>query len=184
MRGVLFELREVTYSRGGRRVLDSIGAEIVEGATAVVGPSGSGKSTLLRLLNRLAEPERGTISYRERLLSEYDPLALRRDVALVPQLPALLDGTVEANIRYAAGLACREPELQRCLRLAGLDPDFGGRDVSSSRSASSSGRCWHGQSPSSRVSYSSTSRPRRWTESPATRSRQRLAACAMSWRSR
>jgi putative ABC transport system ATP-binding protein len=130
MARVLFELREVIYSRGGRRVLDSIGAEIADGATAVVGPSGSGKSTLLRLLNRLAEPERGTISYRERSLSEYDPLQLRRDVALVPQLPTLLDGTVESNLRYAAGLAGREPEPERCLPLAGLDPEFAGRDVS------------------------------------------------------
>jgi putative ABC transport system ATP-binding protein len=126
---VLFELRQVTYSRGGRRVLDSISAEVADGATAVVGPSGSGKSTLLRLLNRLAEPEQGAISYRERPLFEYDPLALRRDVALVPQLPALLEGTVEDNLRYAAGLAGREPEPERCLRLAGLGPDFAGRDV-------------------------------------------------------
>ncbi|HEX8689665.1 MAG TPA: ATP-binding cassette domain-containing protein, partial [Solirubrobacterales bacterium] len=95
---MLFELRQVSYSRGERCVLDSIGAEIATGATAVVGPSGSGKSTLLRLLNRLADPERGTISYRGRSLPEYDPLALRREVALVPQLPALLDGTVESNL--------------------------------------------------------------------------------------
>ena len=64
------------------------------GATAIVGPSGSGKSTLLRLLNRLADPDAGTISYRDRPLAEYDPLRLRREVSLVPQLPALLEGTV------------------------------------------------------------------------------------------
>jgi putative ABC transport system ATP-binding protein len=129
MAGMLFELRQVSYSRGGRRVLDSVSAAIAAGATAVVGPSGSGKSTLLRLLNRLAEPERGTISYRERPLTEHDPLQLRREVALVPQLPALLDGTVESNLRYAAGLAAAELDPARCLRLAGLGPDFAGRDV-------------------------------------------------------
>jgi UDP-glucose/iron transport system ATP-binding protein len=126
---VLFELREVSFSRGGRRVLDSIDAEIATGATAVVGASGSGKSTLLRLLNRLADPERGTISYRCRPLTEYDPLALRREVSLVPQLPALLDGTVESNLRYAAERAGTDPDPGRCLRLAGLAGDFAGRDV-------------------------------------------------------
>jgi putative ABC transport system ATP-binding protein len=129
MAGVLFELREIGLSRGGRRVLDSVSAEIPVGATAVVGPSGSGKSTLLRLLNRLADPDSGTISYRDRPLLEYDPLALRREVSLVPQLPALLDGTVESNLRYAAGLAGTELDADRCLRLAGLDPSFAGRDV-------------------------------------------------------
>jgi len=127
---VLFELREVSLDRGGRRVLDSVSAELGEGATAIVGPSGSGKSTLLRLLNRLAEPDSGTISYRGRPLSEHDPLALRREVSLVPQLPALLDGTVESNLRYAARLAGRELEAERCLRLAGLAAGFAGRDVS------------------------------------------------------
>jgi UDP-glucose/iron transport system ATP-binding protein len=129
MPAVLFELREISFSRGGRRILDSIGAGIAAGATAVVGPSGSGKSTLLRLLNRLADPERGEISYRGQPLSEYDPLELRREVSLVPQLPALLDGTVESNLRYAAGLAGQELDPERCLRLAGLAADFAGRDV-------------------------------------------------------
>lgn len=130
MAGVLFELCEIGLSRGGRRVLDSVSAEIPAGATAIVGPSGSGKSTLLRLLNRLADPDGGAISYRDRPLAEYDPLELRRDVSLVPQLPVLLDGTVGSNLSYAAELAGRELDPEHCLRLAGLAPDFAERDVS------------------------------------------------------
>jgi putative ABC transport system ATP-binding protein len=126
---VLFELRDVSLTRGDRLVLDSIDAEIQAGATAIVGPSGSGKSTLLRLLNRLADPDTGTISYHERPLVEYDPLALRREVALVPQLPSLLEGTVASNLFYAAGLAGKEVDADRCLGLAGLDPGFADRDV-------------------------------------------------------
>ena len=127
---MLFELRDVGLARGGRQVLDSVSAEIPTGATVVVGPSGSGKSTLLRLLNRLADPDTGTIDYRGRPLAEHDPLELRRRVSLVPQLPALLDGTVDANLAYAARLAGSELDPVRCLRLAGLDPAFAERDVS------------------------------------------------------
>jgi putative ABC transport system ATP-binding protein len=126
---VLFELREVGLDRGGRTVLDSFSARIPEGATAIVGPSGAGKSTLLRLLNRLADPDRGEIDYRGRPLDSYEPLALRREVSLVPQLPALLEGTVESNLRYAAELAGEELEVERILGLAGLDPSFAERDV-------------------------------------------------------
>ena len=126
---MLFELREVGLDRGGRPVLDSVSAAIPEGATAIVGPSGSGKSTLLRLLNRLADPDRGEIAYRGRPLRSYEPLALRREVSLVPQLPALLEGTVEANLRYAAGLAGEPLEAERTLALAGLGPAFAERDV-------------------------------------------------------
>jgi putative ABC transport system ATP-binding protein len=126
---VLFELSEVSLTRGDRRVLDSVSAAIPAGATAIVGPSGAGKSTLLRLLNRLADPDGGTISYRGRPLNAYEPLALRREVSLVPQLPALLEGTVESNLRYAADLAGKELDSPRYLELAGLDPEFAGRDV-------------------------------------------------------
>ncbi|HEU5141525.1 MAG TPA: ATP-binding cassette domain-containing protein [Solirubrobacterales bacterium] len=126
---MLFGLREVSYSRAGRRVLDSISAKIVPGATAVVGPSGSGKSTLLRLLNRLADPDHGEVAYRGRPLTDYEPLALRREVALVPQLPALLEGSVADNLRYAARLAGEEPDGERCLGLAGLTANFAARDV-------------------------------------------------------
>jgi putative ABC transport system ATP-binding protein len=126
---VLFELSEVSLTRGGRRVLDAVSTAMPVGATAIVGPSGAGKSTLLRLLNRLADPDRGTISYRGRSLDSYDPLALRREVSLVPQLPSLLEGTVESNLAYAARLAGRRPDAERCLRLAGLDAEFAERDV-------------------------------------------------------
>lgn len=127
---MLFELRDVGLDRGGKAVLDSLSAGIPEGATAIVGPSGAGKSTLLRLLNRLADPDRGEISYRGRPLSACEPLALRREVGLVPQLPALLDGTVRSNLRYAAELAGEPLDLERTLALAGLDPSFAERDVS------------------------------------------------------
>ncbi|HET8814236.1 MAG TPA: ATP-binding cassette domain-containing protein [Solirubrobacterales bacterium] len=126
---MLFELREVGLDRAGRAVLDSVSAGIPEGSTAIVGPSGSGKSTLLRLLNRLADPDRGEIDYRGRPLSSFEPLALRREVSLVPQLPALLEGTVESNLRYAARLAAQPLEVERTLARAGLDPSFAGRDV-------------------------------------------------------
>jgi len=126
---VLFELREVGLARGGRTVLDGVSAAIPAGATAIVGPSGAGKSTLLRLLNRLADPSRGEIEYRGRPLASYEPLALRREVALVPQLPELLEGTVESNLAYAARLAGEPLDAPGTLRLAGLGPEFAERDV-------------------------------------------------------
>lgn len=126
---MLFELDEVRLTRAGRLVLDDFSARIPAGVSALVGPSGSGKSTVLRLLNRLADPDSGTVRYEGRDVSALDPLALRREVALVPQLPALLPGTVAANVEFAAGLAGREPDVASALARAGLDRDYGDRDV-------------------------------------------------------
>jgi putative ABC transport system ATP-binding protein len=129
MAAVRFELRDVSLNRGGEPVLRAISTEIPPGTTSVVGPSGAGKSTLLRLLNRLADPDSGAIDYNARPLAEYDPLELRREVSLVPQLPALGEGSIADNIRYAACLAGCEPDCSRALDLAGLDDSFAERDV-------------------------------------------------------
>jgi UDP-glucose/iron transport system ATP-binding protein len=129
MHNALFDLDAVTLSRGGKEVLRGVSAHLPEGASAVVGPSGCGKSTLLRLLNRLADPDSGSIKYRARGLSEYEVLGLRREVSLVPQLPALLEGTVGSNIAFATRLAGREADTDRALSLAGLDPSFATRDA-------------------------------------------------------
>jgi putative ABC transport system ATP-binding protein len=126
---MLFELESVSLSRGGRAVLESVSASIPAGASCVAGPSGSGKSTLLRLLNRLADPDSGEIRYRDRDLRSYDVLPLRREVCLVPQLPALLDGTVEDNVRFGARLAGRDADVERALRLAELAQSFAPRDT-------------------------------------------------------
>jgi putative ABC transport system ATP-binding protein len=127
---VLFELEDVSLSRAGKPVLRGLSAGIPTGATCLAGPSGSGKSTTLRLLNRLADPETGTVRYRGEDVRELDPLELRREVCLVPQLPALLEGTVADNIAFAARCAQREADPATLLDLAGLDASFAERDGS------------------------------------------------------
>jgi putative ABC transport system ATP-binding protein len=125
----LFALDGVTAQRGDRVVLRDVSVEIGEGATAIVGPSGTGKSTLLRLLNRLADPVSGTVRFDGRDVRELDVLELRRDVVLVPQVPAPLPGTVAMNVAYGPSLCGNTPDVDHCLELAGLDPSYAPRDA-------------------------------------------------------
>jgi ABC-type multidrug transport system ATPase subunit len=127
---MLFDLEAVTYSRGGKVVLRDVSARLPVGSSCIAGPSGSGKSTLLRLLDRLADPDSGRVLYEGRDVRERDPLALRREVSLVPQLPALIDGTVQENVAYGPRLAGHSFDTRSCLELAGLDPGFANRDAS------------------------------------------------------
>jgi UDP-glucose/iron transport system ATP-binding protein len=126
---VLFELQDVSLIRAGKQVLRGVDARLPEGASCVAGPSGSGKSTLLRLLNRLSDPDSGTVRYRGTDVREYDVLELRREVCLVPQLPALLEGTVADNIRFAANCGDIDADIRRLLDLAGLDDSYAERDA-------------------------------------------------------
>jgi putative ABC transport system ATP-binding protein len=128
-RAVLFDLEDVTYSRAGAVVLDGVSIRLPRGSSCVAGPSGCGKSTLLRLLNRLVDPDSGRVMYEGEEVREREPLALRREVALVPQLPALIDGSVHDNVAYGPRLAGHSFDARACLELSGLDSGFVDRDA-------------------------------------------------------
>jgi len=73
---------------GNLEVLKGIDAHITPGeCVVVIGPSGSGKSTLLRCLNRLEEPNEGSIVIDGIDLMEKDTdiNLMRRDVGMVFQ---------------------------------------------------------------------------------------------------
>jgi putative ABC transport system ATP-binding protein len=110
-------------------VLRDLRLEIGQGSTAVQGPSGSGKSTLLRLLNRLADPDTGTVCFEGHDVRSLDPLELRRRAVLVPQLPAPLPGSVVDNVRYGPALCGREVDPVRPLELAGLSSAYADREA-------------------------------------------------------
>jgi ABC-type multidrug transport system fused ATPase/permease subunit len=114
-------------ARAGRCVLDDVSFEAPRGeVTALVGGSGAGKSTLLRCLNRLAEPDAGTIALDGADIRSLAPPLLRRRVALVSQTPVMLEGTVEDNLAYGVpGLSAAAKA--DALAAAGLDAAFLGR---------------------------------------------------------
>ncbi|MBN2909310.1 ATP-binding cassette domain-containing protein [Polycladomyces sp. WAk] len=120
-------------TEGEWRPLDGVTASINAGQMiAVMGPSGTGKSTLFRLLNRLEEPDRGSITYRGKPLTEWHPVRLRREVHYVFQTPVLFPGTVEDNLSYPYNLAgerVNRKELVRLLERVGLPAAYLSRRV-------------------------------------------------------
>jgi UDP-glucose/iron transport system ATP-binding protein len=117
-------------ARDGRPVLRDLHLELGSGSTALLGPSGSGKSTLLRLLNRLADPDEGSVRFHDDDVRSLDVLTLRRKACLVPQLPAPLPGTVADNVRYGPSLRGQEVAVAEPLRMAGLDESYSDREAS------------------------------------------------------
>src|SRR4029450_10172577 len=81
-RNTIFDLEGIRLAREGRGVFRAVSLWIPSGATALLGPSGSGKSTLLRLLNRLADPDEGTVRFHGTDVRDLDPLELRRRVGV------------------------------------------------------------------------------------------------------
>jgi putative ABC transport system ATP-binding protein len=71
---------------------------------AITGPSGSGKSVFLRTLALLDACDGGSVMWRGEPIVRARIPAYRRRVAYIAQRPAMLDGTVEDNLRYPFAL--------------------------------------------------------------------------------
>ncbi|WP_313248305.1 ABC transporter transmembrane domain-containing protein [Stenotrophomonas acidaminiphila] len=109
--------------RPGQPALDGFTLHVRPGETvALVGPSGAGKSTVLSLLLRFHDPEAGTISIDGIDLRQAEPTALREQIALVPQQPALFASSAADNIRYGR-LQASDEEVHAAARAAEAD-DF------------------------------------------------------------
>ena len=119
----------VSLEREGKQILSRVSFSTGEAPIFILfGPSGSGKTSLLRLVNRLDEPDEGEVMVLGRPVCEYAPTDLRRRVGMIFQEPRLLDGTVEANIRFAADYHGMILDLEAALEQVGL-PGYGPRDV-------------------------------------------------------
>ncbi len=97
---VRFEDVSYAYDGGDRPALNGFSLTIPPGQTvALVGPSGAGKSTVAHLLLRFLAPTAGRITVNGRDLCDLPADIWRTQIAWVPQLPYLFDGTVADNIR-------------------------------------------------------------------------------------
>lgn len=94
----------VTYAYPSRRdanVLQDVSFAAAPGERiAIVGPSGAGKSTVFHLLLRFDDPAHGKIILDGIDIAKADPKAVRRNIALVPQEPAIFAASIAENIRY------------------------------------------------------------------------------------
>ncbi|MBB1463659.1 ABC transporter ATP-binding protein/permease [Vibrio sp. SG41-7] len=79
---------------------------------ALVGPSGAGKTTLFELLQRFYDPQVGKVTLGGVELNQFDPNELRKQMALVPQQPALFSNDVFHNIRYGNPQATDEQVIE------------------------------------------------------------------------
>ncbi|MDQ2089708.1 ABC transporter ATP-binding protein [Marimonas arenosa] len=97
--------RNVSYSYGSKRALDTVSFSIAPGEfAALLGPNGAGKSTLFSLLTRLFTTRDGVIEIAGHNLSKNPRAALARIGVVFQQSTLDLDLTVMRNLTYFAAL--------------------------------------------------------------------------------
>lgn len=97
------ELRNISFNYPTRPepVIQDLTLSIPAGEwLCVMGPSGSGKTTLLMLLARLQDPGKGSILIDGIPLQDFLLTGLRSRIALVPQEPQILGGSIRDNLCY------------------------------------------------------------------------------------
>ncbi len=98
----LLELNQVSFSYPGYKpVIHEIDLEINENDLIVIkGESGAGKSTFLKLFNRFCDPDSGRVLFNNMELYEYKIDDIRSSIIYLPQLPLMIEGTVEDNLSF------------------------------------------------------------------------------------
>jgi ATP-binding cassette subfamily B protein len=93
----------------------------IDETVAIMGSSGEGKSTLLNLLLRLYDPDSGVITFDGVDVRNCSVASVRRQIALVPQDPWLLDGSIRDNIAFGRP-AVTDLDIRLAARTALLEP--------------------------------------------------------------
>ncbi|WP_159737425.1 ABC transporter ATP-binding protein/permease [Vibrio atypicus] len=100
-------------SRPDHPAIEGLNLTAKEGKVlALVGPSGAGKTTLFELLQRFYDPSSGQVEMGHVDVRQFDPNHLRKQMALVPQQPALFSHDVLYNIRYGSPDASDEEVIE------------------------------------------------------------------------
>ena len=110
------EFKDVTFhypSRPNQPATEALSLTAEQGRVlALVGPSGAGKTTLFELMQRFYDPQSGIITLGGVDIRQIDPDDLRKQMALVPQQPALFSHDVFHNIRYGNPSASDEEVIE------------------------------------------------------------------------
>jgi len=88
------------FANSAAPAVDALSLDIGAGEICVlIGPSGCGKTTTMRMINRMVEPDSGTIVVGDRDVTRIDPVELRRSIGYVIQQVGLFPHmTIAENI--------------------------------------------------------------------------------------
>ena len=119
VRGELrFDGLNFTYPGKDASAVRDIDLVVPAGSTcALVGATGAGKSTIFWLLQRLYEPDSGSIRIDGQDIRAVTQASLRQNIAMVNQDSFLFHDSIIANIRYGRLDATRE-EIEAAAKLA------------------------------------------------------------------
>lgn len=124
----IFELTDLSYQVGDKKILKNINLNIERGKyITFVGPSGSGKSTLMRILASMISATSGEALFNGKKISSYEPTEYRRRVSYAFQQPTLFGKTVKDNLEFpyiVRGKEFDREQVTKFLNYVNLDESY------------------------------------------------------------
>ena len=113
--------KDVEFKYVDNKVIDGVSFTAKQNeVTAIVGPSGCGKTTILRLLSRLYDYDKGSITIGGEDIKDISTKSLYKNISIVFQNVELFNTTIMENIRMGRKGATDE-EVLEAARLANVD---------------------------------------------------------------
>ncbi len=82
----MVEVRDVSKSYGGRKVVDRASVQLAKGKiTSFIGPNGAGKSTLLSIVSRLIAKDEGEVRIEGKEIGEWKSNELAKKISILKQ---------------------------------------------------------------------------------------------------
>lgn len=118
----MLKVEELSLYYGGQRVLNNVSFSFEKGRiTGLLGPNGAGKSSIFKVLAGLVRPDSGVVTKNGERLDDISDL--RKSCSYMIDSPAFypyLSG--RQNLQLICKVLGREKDLEKLMRLVGLDP--------------------------------------------------------------
>lgn len=123
-------IKNISFFYDSIRALDNVTFAAKESEIlGIIGPNGSGKTTLLKCINKVLEPQGGSILINETDISDFDRKEIARLIGVVPQISKIfsfqvLDVIMMGRYPHIDGLGAEKPSdfeaVKKAMTLTGI----------------------------------------------------------------
>ena len=118
----LIKVENIDFYYNNKKIINNLNLNINENEfIGIVGPSGCGKTTFIKLLTKLEKVTKGKIVIDKHNINTLSRQDIANIIAIVPQNPFLIAGTIKDNICYGINKKVNDEDIKQAIKNANLE---------------------------------------------------------------